>query len=150
MAVAAMTSATATAAARSYRAMTTSGLPAAELEVLAALWQLGEATSVAIRERLERPLSHSSVMTLLGRLEEKGHVTRRKPPRSRAFLYRPAEKPQATRQRILRAFAQRVFGGNPVALVASLFQGKKPSAKEVHELQTLLDDLKSKSKGPPK
>lgn len=121
-------------------------LPDAELDVLANLWQHGESTSRQVRERLEpiRPLAHASVMTLLGRLEEKGFVRRRKGPVGKAFLYRAAEPAGRARRRIVKDLVQRVFGGSGVELVASLFQTQKLSPSEVEELQKLLDEAKRK------
>lgn len=124
--------------------MTPEPLPDAELDVLCCLWQHGESTARAVREGLEatRPLAHASVMTLLGRLEEKGYVRRRKGPIGKAFLYRAAHRPGGTQRRLVKDLVRRVFGGSGVALVASLFQSQAPTRAEVEELQKLLDDLK--------
>ncbi|NIP78946.1 MAG: BlaI/MecI/CopY family transcriptional regulator, partial [Gemmatimonadetes bacterium] len=47
---------------------------------MAVLWERGEATVVVVREALEpeRELAHTTVSTLLTRLERRGVVTRRK------------------------------------------------------------------------
>ena len=74
------------------------GLPDAELEVLACLWQKGEATARDVREAMAayRPLTHSAVSTLLARLQEKDLVARRKGPVGKAFLFRAIGRPKST------------------------------------------------------
>ena len=42
----------------------------------------------------------------------------------------------------MRQVVQRVFQGDTVALVASLFETRRPTKEEVDQLQQLLDELK--------
>jgi len=122
-------------------------LPDAELEVLASLWRKGEATARDVREELKafRPLTHSAVSTLLTRLQEKGLVTRRKGPVGKAFLFRAADRPKRTRRRLVGDLVERVFGGDALAVVSSLFETRPPSAEELDRLQLLLDQLRAGS-----
>src|ERR1051326_4666551 len=85
--------------------------PEAELEVLACLREKGEQDARAVRQALEevRPLSHSSVATLLRRLESKGLVERRPAPVGKAFLYRASERSAAAVDGVLRRLVARVF-----------------------------------------
>src|SRR4030095_12079423 len=122
-------------------------LPDAELEVMACLWRLREATARQVRESMKsyRPMAHTSVVTLLGRLEAKGLVKRAKGPVGKAFVYTPLSRPGKTYRRVVRDCLQRVFGGNGPALVASLFETQPPTLEEVAELQRLLDGLRRKA-----
>jgi len=122
-------------------------LPDAELEVMGCLWEEGPATARQVREVMDdyRPMTHGSMVTLLKRLEAKGWVTREKAPVGKAFVYRPVRRPGPTRKRILRNLVQRVFGGNGVALISTLFDSEPPSPNEMEKLQELFDVLKSKS-----
>ena len=124
-------------------------LPDAELEVLACLWQKGEATARDVREAMKgyRPLTHSAVSTLLARLQEKGLVARRKGPVGKAFLFRAAARPKRTRRRLIGELVERVFGGDALAVVSSLFETRPPSTDELDRLQQLLDELRSTSSG---
>ncbi len=119
-------------------------LPDAELEVLAHLWRDGTATAREIREALDhyRPMAHGSVATLLGRLRAKGLVARRKGPVGKAFVYKPTRRPGPGYRRVVGEMLQRVFGGNSVALVTSLFETQPPTPDELEELQRLLDQLR--------
>ena len=122
-------------------------LPDAELEVLACLWQLREATARQLREAMTgyRPMAHTSMVTLLGRLEAKGLVKRAKGPVGKAFLYTPMRRPGKTYRRVIGDVLQRIFGGNGPALVASLFETQPPTAAELVELQQLLDRLRKRT-----
>lgn len=111
--------------------------------MLARLHELGEAEASEIRRKMEalRPLSHASVMTLLGRLEAKSLVSRRKGEVGKAFLYSPTRHAQETYQSVVGRLMERVFANDPVALVSSLFGAKKPTAKQLTRLQDLIDGL---------
>ena len=124
-------------------------IPEAELDVLACLQRFGEATARDIGDALRgyRPMAHGSVVTLLKRLESKSLVTKRKGPSGKAFVYRPTRGVKGTYQNLLKRIRQRVFGGDSVALVASLYESRPPSAQELQELERLLEKLKSESSG---
>ncbi len=121
-------------------------LPDAELEVLACLWQMGQATAREVREGMAdyRPMAHASAVTLLGRLEAKGLVRREKGLVGKAFVYRPTRRPAATYRRILKDLVERIFGGSGVQLVTSLFETRPPTRDELEQLQQLLDRLRHK------
>ena len=119
-------------------------LPDAELEVMAGLWQRGDATARQIREEMAsyRPMTHGALVTLLKRLEAKGLVRKKKGDFGKAFVFRAAHAPEPVYRKIMRDLHERVFGGSGVAMFASLFETRPPSAEEVDELQQLLDDLR--------
>jgi len=119
-------------------------LPDAELEVMACLWQRGDATARQIREEMAsyRPMTHGALVTLLKRLEAKGLVRKKKGDFGKAFVFRAAHAPEPVYRKIMRDLHERVFGGSVVAMFASLFETRPPSAEEVDELQQLLDDLR--------
>lgn len=119
-------------------------LPDAELEVMACLWQKGEATARSVREEMlaYRPMTHGAMVTLLKRLEAKGLVTKRKGNVGKAFLFRAIHKPEPVYRKLMRDLHERVFGGSGVAMFASLFETRPPTTEEVVELQKLLDELK--------
>ena len=135
------------------KAMTEDTLPDAELEVLACIWHqaqgpAGKPTARQIREAMAsyRPLAHASVMTLLGRLEDKGWIRRQKGPVGKAFVYESARKPRPTQRKLVQQMVTRIFGGDSIALVTSLFESQPPTDTQVEELQQLLDELRNNSK----
>ena len=121
-------------------------LPDAELELLAALCRAEEATARELRDALDeyRPMAHGSVLTLLGRLEKKRLVGKRKGDQGKAFVYRATDAGRAVFQPAVKGFVQRVFGGSSVNFVASLFESAPPSADEIEQLQRMLDELRAK------
>lgn len=122
-------------------------VPESELEVLACLDRQGAATARELRGAMAgyRPMAHGSMVTLLKRLEGRGLVSRRKAPTGKAFVYRPTAEASATYRRVLDRLRERIFGGDPVALVASLFEGSPPDRAEIEQLQSLLDRLREES-----
>jgi BlaI family penicillinase repressor len=119
-------------------------IPDAEADVLAAVFDAGEATARAVREALarKRPMAHGTVVTLLRRLEERGLLKRRKADQGKAFLYRPTKAHARTFGPAVSTLMQRAFGGRPAALVASLFESRSPSTEEIDELEALVERLR--------
>ena len=118
-------------------------LPEAELELLAFLHAHGESDPGTVRQAVHafRPLSHSSVATLLRRLEGRGLVVRRKAPSGKAFLYRATQEAGSTYRGVLARLVKRVFRGDRMSLVSTLFDARKPTEAEIAELQDLVDRL---------
>jgi predicted transcriptional regulator len=121
-------------------------LPNAELDVMRCLWQGQPRTARAIREELERerPMSHSSVCSLLARLEAKGFVSREKGTNGKAFMYRAAKPPNRTKRRLVGDLLDKLFAGSGVDLVAALFESRPPTEEQMYELQKLLDELRAR------
>ena len=69
-----------------------------ELDVMAVLWDRGDATVAEVQERLSDDLAYTTVLTVLRTLEEKGHVGHRE--EGRAYRYHPlVERAEAGRAR---------------------------------------------------
>lgn len=120
-------------------------IPEAELDVLAMLWRKGSLTAAEIRKSLEerRTLSHASVLTLIGRLQERGLVSIENEKRGKAFIFR-AVRPGIVKGRLIRDFVERVFDGSRLDLVSALLDSKVPTDDEIDKLQETLDELRSR------
>ena len=118
-------------------------LPEAEMEILAVLHTQGEVDARAIREALKqfRPMSHASVLTLLGRLEEKELVARRKAPVGKAFLYSAVRSPKPMYRSLMRRLVKRIFANDPARVVASLFDAKTPTRDELRQIREIVEKL---------
>jgi BlaI family penicillinase repressor len=94
--------------------------PPLELICLQALWRLGEGSVHDVRKAVskERILAYTTVMTLLGRLEKRGFVTRRKPGRS--YTYRPKVSRDKLREQALKQLLHGFFDGSADALLRYL------------------------------
>lgn len=129
--------------------MSAKNVPTAELEVLACLRQMEQATAREIREHMHsyRPMAHGSVVNLLKRLEAKKLVSKKKGPVGKAFVYRPTAATVSIYGNVLDRLLNRVFGGDSLALVASLFETKPPDRRELEKLEQLLDELRERNRG---
>lgn len=127
--------------------MTSTTLPEAEQDVLAALYERAPATARDIREALasRRPLAHASVVTLLGRLERRGLVSRRKADEGKAFVYTPTRDHSGAVAPLLSGLVSRLFKGRSPALVATLLESAPPDAADLEELQSLIDAWRRKA-----
>lgn len=127
--------------------MTDCNLPPAERDVLACLHRLGKASSREVMQSLAplRPMALGSVVTLLRRLEAKKFVTKSKPETGLGFIYQAARSSRITLRGLAKHFVERVFHGDNVALMASLFDTKPPTRAEVEQLQELLDELRQRT-----
>jgi predicted transcriptional regulator len=130
-------------------AMTEQNVPTAELEVLACIRQMEQATAREIRERMHsyRPMAHGSVVNLLKRLEAKKLVTRKKGPVGKAFVYRPRAATASIYEGVLNRLLNRIYGGDSMALVASLFETRPPDIHQLEKLEELLEELREKHSG---
>ncbi len=123
-------------------------IPDAERDVLVCLNQLKEATVKEICEALRavRKMEPSSVMTLLKRLESRKLVTKRKADQGKAFVFRVTRESTRAYRHLMNDLFQGVFGGDTLSFMASFFETRKPTEKEIIQLQQLLEDLRTQKK----
>lgn len=120
----------------------------AELDVLKVLWEHGPATVREVAGRLrqrKRRWAYNTVLTLLARLRDKGHVAGEPGPApGAAHLFRPL----VSRDQLLRTgladLADRMCDGTASPLVHALVQGHRFSAEEIAHFRRLLDELEKK------
>ena len=113
-----------------------------ELEILKALWDLGEGTVRQVLDALGpegRGWAYTTAQTLLHRLQEKGFVARKK--RGRAFVFRPLFTRDELLGRSLDDLAARVCDGKALPLLLNLVQSPKFSRQERQRFRKLLDEL---------
>jgi BlaI family transcriptional regulator, penicillinase repressor len=91
-----------------------------ELDCMATLWPLGQATVREIREALapRRARAYTTIMTIMDRLARKGIVERSKS--GRAYVYRPRLTAEDARSQALAQVLDKFFGGSHEALLAQL------------------------------
>jgi len=117
-------------------------IAAAELDVLKALWDRGPSTVRETRDHLEkagRDLAHTTVLTFLTRLEQKGFV--RSDRSGVAYVYTPAvSREQVVGSRVEDVMKQ-LFDGAAGPLVLHLVRNERLSPDEIDELRRLIDHL---------
>jgi predicted transcriptional regulator len=110
----------------------------AEFGVLKALWRLGRGGTVAeVRAQCHAMQgsepAYTTVMTLLGRLAQKGavKVDRAQEP----FVYIPAYREQNVLAERLKRFIDTVFDGRPSELVLSLLESEALSPEDLRRIE---------------
>lgn len=109
-----------------------------ELEVLNLLWERGSLSGGEVREGLapRRDVTYQSVMTVLGIMEQKGFVRRKKV--SGRFVYSARATRQTTAGRMLRDLVDRVFGGSTAAAAVNLLEQSELTPEELQQLEDLV------------
>jgi len=98
-------------------------------------------TEVAERVDTSRSWSHSTVKTMLSRLEAKGVL--RHEEEGRRFLYTPLVPRDQYARKEGRRLVDSLFGGRAAPLVAQLAEGDGLSKEDVAELEALLKGIKA-------
>lgn len=122
------------------------GLGDLQRDVMEFLWKHGEATVQQVREALEHrgELAYTTVLTTMQKLEAKGWLTHR--AQGRTYVYAPVRTRKSAGGQSVRSFVQRVFNGDRVALIQHLMEDRALSAKELSELQKLIDAKKKETR----
>jgi BlaI family penicillinase repressor len=118
-----------------------------QLRIMQVLWQRGQASAREITDALNREedIAHSTVQTLLRKLEDKGTI--RHEIQDRTFVYFPTVKEESVTRDATRELIGRVFGGDAAGLVAYLLKEEKISRKELQALKKLIDEKTSERGG---
>ena len=116
-----------------------------ELQIMKVVWQLGTATVREVYEEFlkSRKIAYTTVMSMMGILEQKGRLT--KTQRDRAYVYSPTESKGEVVGNMVHEFVKRVFDGSAKPLLVHLAENKKISQKELDEISGLLKKRRRKS-----
>jgi len=114
-------------------------LPDAELEVMQALWQVGEypAHTGDIAAMLHKDWKAPTLLKLLSRLEERGFVRAEKD--GRANVYTPLVAREDYLRTESRSFFKRLHGGSLTSLVAALYPDTRLTQEDVAKLEAILN-----------
>jgi BlaI family penicillinase repressor len=117
-----------------------------QLAIMRVLWERGRATAKEVTEALneQRPVAHSTVQTLLRKLEKRGSVTHEK--EGRTFYFIPLVQEDEVQQTGVRELLNKVFQGSASGLVSHLLKEEKLSDKELAEIKSLIEDHEEKRK----
>jgi len=112
----------------------------AEWEVMNLAWARAPIASSAIVDELSARKGWRSrtIRTLLDRLVKKGALTYASD--GKRFLYRPGVTLEACVRRESRSFLDRVFGGEPAAMLINLVKETDLSADDIKELKRILQE----------
>lgn len=117
-------------------------LPEAELTVMQALWQCSAPATrgeIETAMRPKRSMAATTLLTLLGRLEQRGFVLVEKMGKNN--VYTPLVSRRDYQASQSRRFLDRVFGGSVSAFANALSEGAL-SEDELKQLKSLLGEDK--------
>lgn len=118
-----------------------------QLDLMRVLWRSGELSVAEVTEALaDRDLAHTTVATLLTRLEKRGVVESRRD--GRVLAYRASVSEAQVRRNMVSSLIAQVFRGDPRALLAHLVSEREVAPGDLEQVRALLkrdDDGKSSS-----
>lgn len=103
-----------------------------ESNILSIVWREGSVTAEQVREALDRPLTDSTVRTMLRRLEEKGYISHS--IQDRAFVYCPAESRQQVAGRAVKRIVDWLCDGSVETLLVGMVDSKVLDRSELQRL----------------
>lgn len=113
-----------------------------QLEIMNVLWEKGEASVGDVRAALEpgRELAHTTVSTLLSRLEKKGLVRHR--AEGRQYLYASAVEAARVQRSVMSDLSEvmdRLFGGDVTHAVSHLLAASDVNAEDLARVRKLIE-----------
>ena len=114
-----------------------------ELEIMHVVWQHPSVTVRDVYEELlqHRKIAYTSVMTMMGILERKGYLQKKKG--DRAYLYRPTHPKSRVLRSLVNDFVGRVFNGSAKPLLVHLLENEQLSEQELDEIAGLMQERRN-------
>ena len=102
------------------------------------VWARGAATVRDVYEELlaNRKIAYTTVMTMMGVLEGKGHLTRS--AGEKAHVYEPSRPRHEVIGGMVNDFIGRVYNGSAKSLLMHLVESEQISKEEVDEIRRML------------
>jgi len=106
--------------------------------IMQVLWARVEVTVAEVHEALydDRGLAPTTIATMLRKMEDKGVVAHR--VEDRHFVYRPTVTEDEIRSSMVGELLERLFAGDPAALVSHLVADRDIDEVEIERLRRLL------------
>lgn len=117
-----------------------------QLKIMRVLWEYGEATARQITDAVSKqePVAHSTIQTLLRKLEVKNAIAYEE--RDRTFVFRPLVSESEITQTATNELLSRVFHGSLSGLVAHVLENEDISDDEMAKLRQLVDEKSKEMK----
>jgi predicted transcriptional regulator len=116
-----------------------------ELDVMGALWELGEGTVNQVRDRVDPALAYTSVSTMIRTLELKGYVSHKRGD-GKTHIYYPLIEPEKAGESVLGRVLDKVYGGSPIKLLTHLVEQRRLSDAELERMRELLQQSRSRKR----
>ena len=117
-----------------------------QTRIMQFLWEKGESTAREISDYIltTEPISHSTVQTLLRKLEKKNAI--RHEQRDRVFYFSPIADRTDVTASTTREFVNRVFQGSAKSLVSHVLEHESISPDELQELHRMIEEYRERQK----
>lgn len=116
-----------------------------ELDIMSALWKLGEATVNEVRDRVDPSLAYTSISTMIRTLELKGYVSHKRGD-GKTHIYYPLIEPEQAGESALGRVLDKVYGGSPIKLLAHLVEQRRLSQAELARMRELLQQPRNRKR----
>jgi predicted transcriptional regulator len=117
----------------------------AEVDILAVLWQLGQATVREVHEALAKDCGYNTTLKQMQLMTEKGLLVRTE--RFGAHVYESAVPQARMQRRIAGDILNRAFAGSAKQLIQGALGARPVSAEELAEIRQMFDALEKKTRG---
>lgn len=116
-----------------------------ELAILKILWRDGPSTVRQVRLALapQRPLAHTSVITIMNIMIGKGYLARAS--ERNAHVYRARVSGPAVRKRLISDLLRRAFDGSAAAMMLNLLDTAELKDEELALLRRRLDEKRKEN-----
>jgi BlaI family transcriptional regulator, penicillinase repressor len=114
-----------------------------ELEILALLWEMGNASVRQIHEKLSKnkATGYTTTLKIMQIMHTKGLVKRDE--ENRSHIYSPAISQKETQKSLVNNFMSTAFGGSAKNLVMHALGQGDTSKEELKEIRAFLDKLEN-------
>jgi BlaI family penicillinase repressor len=115
-----------------------------QLKIMQVLWQRGHASAREITDALNQtePIAHSTVQTLLRKLEAKGAISHA--VEDRTFVFHSQVKEDKVKRGAVSDLLDRMFGSSIAEMVAYLLENEHVSREELDRIRKLINRQKQK------
>jgi BlaI family penicillinase repressor len=112
-----------------------------ELDIMSALWEMGEATVTEVRDKVDPDLAYTSISSMIRTLELKGYVSHRR-GEGKTHVYFPTIEAETAGESVLGRVLDKIYGGSPIKLLTHLIEQKRIPPKELEKMRDLLEESK--------
>jgi predicted transcriptional regulator len=118
---------------------------AAEVDILAVIWRLGQATVREVHEALGKDCGYNTTLKQMELMTVKGLLIRSE--RFRSHVYETGVAKDQMQKRLAGDLLKRAFDGSPKGLVMSALGAQPTSTEELAEIRQMIDALDKKKRG---
>jgi len=119
-----------------------SGLSRREQQIMDALYRLGKATAIEIRDAIPNPPTYTAVRSQLAMLQDKGHIRFERD--GAKHIYEPAIPHDKAAKTMMSNIVDTFFGGSVERVVATLIEpdSGKLSSDQLDRISQMIEEAK--------